>query len=82
MWEPARPRQGKLGLREASHGTLHIAAGKSWKSVKWPLSAGALTCILVPATDPRRIHRNVEQPCRRRNRDRAGHALEINNSCC
>lgn len=63
LWESARPWQGKLRLRETSHGTLHIAADKSWKSVKWPLSTEALTCVLISATDPRRIPRNVEQPC-------------------
>lgn len=35
---------------------------------------GSDLCVLISATDPRRIPRNVEQPCRRRNRDRVEHA--------
>ncbi|KAL2293424.1 hypothetical protein FJTKL_05334 [Diaporthe vaccinii] len=40
---------------------------------------GSDLCVLISATDPRRIHRNVEQPCRRRNRDRVEHASGLSN---
>lgn len=39
---------------------------------------GSDLCVLISATDPRRIPRNVEQPCGRRKRDRVDHAFEIN----